>query len=70
MKFLESIIDFFKNMRLESATLIALIFVSINFLYYVGNLLGLYYGGLFTTVLAQGSLVIFFAVLYLKQKGE
>lgn len=70
MKFLESIIDFFKNMRLESATLVALIFVSINFLYYLGGLLGLYYGGFFTNVLAQGSLVVFFTVLYLKQRGK
>ena len=68
MKYLDSITNFFRGVSLKKATLIALIFISINFLFYLGALFRIFYGGIITNLLAQGSLVVFFTVLYLKQK--
>lgn len=71
--FKNSVLTFLKDMSVSRATLIALIFISINLVFEIGILLGIFrmYGiTQLVEVLTQGSLVLFFAVLYLKQKGN
>lgn len=70
----ERILSFLKKVSLRQATLIALILASISLLIDVGFLIGVigYYGFLprLIVVLNQASLALFFAVLFLKQKGD
>lgn len=71
--FKDTILNFLKGMSVKRATFIALIVVSINLFFEMGILLrvfGIYGLTQLVQVLTQGSLVLFFAVLYLKQKGD
>lgn len=70
---METIINFLKNISLQKATLFALILACTSLLVNLGiffNISSFYDISRFISVLAQGSLVLFFAVLYLKQKGD
>lgn len=70
VEYQQKVIDFFSNISLKKATLFALIFAVIELLlrleliFDYGSILGLLY------VLSQASIVLFFLVLYLKQKGD